>query len=160
LLEGKRGAVVACQYDMQLLHVNLETNTIDNELLVGRFLSESAANVATGMVVVGNPSGNGILSVYDPVSNSLVSTMPVGMGPLNVDVYAKRNLAVVCEYNAGTVSLVDLSASAILRTIPVGKGPFGIAVNQDKGIAVIANKLDGTVTFLDINALLSGLKPK
>jgi YVTN family beta-propeller protein len=160
VLEGKRRAIVACQYDMLILSVNLEKNEVEKNLLVGRYISEAAVNNSTGMVAVTNPSGNGMVSVYDPATNSLAATIPVGTGPLNIDIYAKRNLAVLSEYNAGTVSLVDLSTSAVLRTITVGKWPFGIAVHQEKGLIVVANRLDGTVSFLDINALLNGPKPK
>ena len=56
LLMDKRRALVACQYDMVLLQVNLDSNAVDKEFLVGRFLSELAVNPATGRVVFVDPS--------------------------------------------------------------------------------------------------------
>jgi YVTN family beta-propeller protein len=158
LLEEKRRAIIACQYDMELRSVNLDTGVVENHLLVGRYLSEIAANEETGQVVVGNPSANGIISIYDPMSNRLVATQPVGAGPLSIAVYAKRNVALVSAYNDGTVTLLDMKLGLPLKTVRVGKGPLGIAVHPQTGIAVVVNKTDGTAVFLDVEAALKSIQ--
>ena len=158
VLGGKRRAVVACQYDMELVGVDLEKGVMDRELVLGRFLSEVAVNAGTGHVIVGNPSSNGILTVYDPEANTVVSTLPVGAGPLSVAVWAKKNVALVSEYNGGTVTVVDLSLGLAVKSIPVGKGPMGIAVHPESGIAVVVDKLGGNAVFLDIDRAL-GARP-
>jgi YVTN family beta-propeller protein len=155
LLGETRRAVVACQYDMSLLTVNLDNGEIEHEIILGRYLSELARNPLDGQVVIGNPSNNGILAVYDPVKAAVAATIPVGGGPLSVAVYAKRNVALVSEYSAGTVSIVNLSTARVLRSIRVGDGPMGIAVKEHAGIAVVACKLADAVTILDIEALLA-----
>jgi len=160
VLEGKRRAVVACQYDMEILQVDLNKNNVDQSLLIGRYLSEVATNAATGKVVVGNPSNNGILSVYDPVANSIVSTTPVGHGPLSVAVYPKRNIAVVAEFDSDSVSILALDTSTVVRSAKVGKGPRGIAVDPQTGIVIVVNKLDNNAVFLDLNALLAVGNPQ
>lgn len=154
ILDNKRIAAVAQQFDMELVQINLDTHARQKSLYIGRYLSELAVNPETGMVIIGNPSSNGILTLYDPSLNSVVSTIAVGSGPLTIAIYAKKNVALVSEYNADTVSLVDLKLNRIVRTIPVAKGPSGIAVHQAFGIALVANRLNDSVTFLDIEALL------
>jgi DNA-binding beta-propeller fold protein YncE len=154
VLEDKRSAVVAQQYDMELAQINLDTGAVAKVLNIGRYLSEAAANPQTGMVVVVNPSSNGILTVYDPALNSVASTLAVGAGPLYVSVYPKRNVALVSEYNSDRVSLVDLNLNRVVRSLPVAKGPAGLAIDPATGMALVTNKLNGSVTFLDLEALL------
>jgi serine/threonine protein kinase, bacterial len=147
-------AVVACQYDMNLLTVNLEKGEVDSELLVGRYLSEVAAIGSAGPVVVGNPSSNGILSIFDPMTNRMAATLPVGAGPLSVAVYPRRNVALVAEYSGGTVTIVDLTTGTVVNSIKVGQGPCGIAVHPESGIAVVVDRVDGNATFLDVESVL------
>jgi YVTN family beta-propeller protein len=154
LLGETRRAVVACQYDMSLVTVNLENGEVEQEIILGRYLGELARNPLDGRIVVGNPSNNGIISVYDPARAAVVATVPVGGGPLSVAVYVKRNVALVGEYNAGTVSLVDLSTARVLRSIRVGDGPTGIAVKESNGTAIVACKLADKLTIVDIESLL------
>jgi DNA-binding beta-propeller fold protein YncE len=155
LLMDKRRAVVACQYDMELLQVNLDSNAVDKEFLVGRYVSEVAVNPATGRVVFVDPSSNGILAVYLPDENLVASTLPIGPGPQSVAVYAKRNVALVSEFNGNRVLLVDLEKNILIRTIRVAKGPMGLAIHPETGIAVVANRLADSVTFLDLEAILN-----
>jgi YVTN family beta-propeller protein len=153
--DAKQKALIACQYDMNLALFDTKEGVVVDELLVGRYVSEVAANNTTGLAVITNPSGNGILSVYDPETNSIVSTIPVGQGPLFVAIYEKKNIAVVSEYAAGIVSFVDLSAGKVVHSLHTRKGPSGIAIDQDKGIAVVANRLDNKISFINIEAILA-----
>ncbi len=155
VLEGKRRAVVACQYDMEILQVDLARNEMDQSFLAGRFLGEVAVNSATGNVVVGNPSNNGIIAVYNPAANNVVSTVAVGRGPLSVAVYPKRNLAVAAEFDSGSLSLVDMGTGTVIRSVQVGKGPRGVAVNAQTGEAVVVNMLEDKAVFIDLEALLA-----
>lgn len=159
VLDGKRRAVVACQYDMEILQINLDKNEMDKSLIVGRYLSEVAANPVTGKVVVGNPSSSGILSIYDPENNSISSTVPVGRGPLSVAIYPKRNAALTAEFDSGSVTVVDLDSGAVIRSVKVGKGPRGIAVDPQTGIVIVVNELENNVVFLDLNTLLTPATP-
>jgi YVTN family beta-propeller protein len=154
LLGETRRAVVACQYDMSLVTVNLDSGEAEQEIILGRYLSELARDPLDGRIVAGNPSNNGIISIYDPARAAVVATVPVGGGPLSVAVYAKRNVALVSEYSAGTVSFVDLSTARVLRSIRVGDGPMGIAVKESNGTAIVACKLADQLTIVDIESLL------
>jgi YVTN family beta-propeller protein len=155
VLEGKRRALVACQYDMEILQVDLDKNEMGPSLVLGRYLSEVALNPATGKAVVGNPSNNGILSIYDPAANAVVATLPVGHGPLSVAVYAKRNVALAAEFDSGSLSIVDMDRGTVIRTVKVGRGPRGIAVHPLAGTVVVANMLEDRAVFLDLNSLLA-----
>jgi YVTN family beta-propeller protein len=159
LLGNPRRAVVACQYDMMMVSVDLEKDAVDKELVVGRYLSEVAANPVTGQVLVGNPSNNGIVAVYDLAQNAVLTTVPVGAGPLSLAVYPKRNVALVAEYNAGTVSVLDIGTSRVIRSIKVADGPAAVAVHPESGIAVVVSKLAGSVAVFDVNAVLGPTLP-
>lgn len=154
MLPGQRRAVVASQYDMEIIQVDLDGGKMDQRLLVGRYLSDVAFQPEGGRFVVVNPSSNGIVTVYNPADNTAASTLPVGAGPLSVAVYPKRNVALVSEFNGGTVSIVDLALSRVVRTVTVAKGPEGIAVHPQSGVAVVVNRLSNLATFLDVEALL------
>ncbi len=154
LLGGKRRAVVACQYDMELIQVNLDSQAVEKEFLVGRYHSEVVVNPASGRIVLVSPSSAGVPAILDPEENVILSTIPMGAGPLSVAIYARRNVALVREYNAGTISLVDLEKGSLISSIRVAEGPSGLAVHPESGIAVVANKLANSVTFLDVDAIL------
>ncbi len=155
VLEGKHRAVVACQYDMEILQVDLARYEMDQSFLAGRYLGEVAVNPATGNVVVGNPSNNGIIAVYDPAANNVISTVAVGRGPLSVAVYPRRNLALAAEFDSGSLSLVDMGTGTVVRSVQVGKGPRGVAVNAQTGEAVIVNMLEDKAVFVDLEAMLA-----
>ena len=159
VLEGKRRALVAAQYDMELLQIDLDRLSVEDKYLVGRYISELGANQVTGLVVVGNPSSNGIISIYDPKINSILSTLPVGDGPLSIAVYAKKNMALISEFNSGTVALVDLGLYRVIQRIPVAKGPLGIAIHPDTGVAIVVNNLADSATFIDIERVLAPPPP-
>ncbi len=154
IAENKRRAAVACQYDMQVIVFNLDSHEIERKLLLGFYVSEMAANPLTGMVAAVNPSGNGILVIYDSAINEVISTLPMGTGPLSVAVYAKRNVAVVAEYSSGAVTLVDMDAGKPIKSAQVAKGPVSVAINETTGIAIVACKLADKVSFLNLNELL------
>ncbi len=155
VLEGRRRALIACQFDMEILQVDLDKNEMDQSCLVGRYLSEVAVNPLTGNAVLGNPSSNGIISVYDPATNGVISTVPVGHGPLSVAVYPRKNVALAAEFDSGSLSLVDMGAGTVVRSVKVGKGPRGVAVNAQTGTAVVVNMLEDKAVFLDLEALLA-----
>ncbi|HYK90369.1 MAG TPA: YncE family protein [Acidobacteriota bacterium] len=154
VLEGKRRALVACQYDMEILQVDLDKGEVDQSLVVGRYLNDVAVDPVTGNGVVGNPSSNGMLSIYDSGANRVVSTVPVGHGPLSVAVYPRRNVALAAEFDSGSLSIVDMATGTVIRSVKVGKGPRGIAVNPQTGIAVVVNMLEDKAVFLDLDTLL------
>jgi serine/threonine protein kinase, bacterial len=154
IAESKRRAAVACQYDMQVVVFNLDSYAIERKLLLGFYVSEMAANPLTGMVAAVNPSGNGILVIYDSAINEVTSTVPMGSGPLSVAVYAKKNLAVVAEFSSGAVTLVDMESGKPIKSVKVPKGPVSVAVNETTGLAVVACKLADKVAFIDLNELI------
>jgi YVTN family beta-propeller protein len=150
VLEEGRRAVVACQYDMVLLIVNYEKGSIEREVVAGQYLSEVAVAGPAGPVLVGNPSSNGIIAIYDPVADKVLAKQPVGAGPLSIAAWTKRNVALVAEYNGGSVSVLDMKAGTVVASVKVGQGPRGVAVHPESGVAVVIDKIDGTATFLDI----------
>ena len=83
-----------------------------------------AAVAADGSVWVTSPEGNVVYRI-DPVTPSIVQTIPVGAGPSAItavgpDIWVANTLA-------GTVSRINPVANEVVQTISVGAEPTGLA---------------------------------
>jgi len=91
------------------------------------------------------------LAVIDGVSNSLVTTVPVGDRPLGVGVNTITQRAYVANNSDDTVTVVDLQTNTPIATIPVGDGPVGVAVNEATNWIYVANNNGNDVSVIDGN---------
>ena len=63
-------------------------------------------NPTNGLVYVTNANSNTV-SVIDPKTNTVVTTIPVGSNPIKVDVNPANGLVYVTNANSNTVSVVS-----------------------------------------------------
>jgi YVTN family beta-propeller protein len=84
---------------------------------------------------------DGTVSVIKVARNLVVSTIPVGAGPLTVALHPKRKLAYVTNQLDGTVSVINTRRRRVVATVPVGNYAFGVAVHPD-GTRVYVNHFD------------------
>jgi len=104
-----------------------------------------AAVAADGSVWVTSPEGNAVYRI-DPVTASIVQTIPVGSGPSAItatgpDIWVANTLD-------GTVSRISAVANQVVQTVSVGTEPTGLASG------------DGSVWVADAAAsTLSALSP-
>ena len=102
-----------------------------------------AAVAADGSVWVASPQGNVVYRI-DPVTASLVQTIPVGGGPSAIT--ASGPDIWVASALDGTVSRISAATSQVVQTIAVGTEPTGITAGG--GAIWVADAAAGTVSAL------------
>src|SRR5215470_11885649 len=108
-------------------------------------------------------SGSNTVSVIDTATNTVVSTIPVGISPAGVAVTPDGSNVYVTNFTSNTVSVIDTATNTVVSTIPVGSAPdaFGIFIRpapilgptfagtpgspncQGKSVSALATKFGG-----------------
>jgi YVTN family beta-propeller protein len=68
------------------------------------------------------------VSVIDTATNTVVATIPVGMGPIGIAITPDGTRAYVTNDVSNTVSVIDTAANTVVETIPVGVRPVAVAI--------------------------------
>ena len=89
------------------------------------------------------------MSVIDTLTNTIVTTIPVGGGPFGVAVNAARTRAYVGNQFDDSVSVIDTATNTVIATVPVGSFPIGVAVNPAGTRVYVGSDGDGTVSVID-----------
>ncbi len=93
-----------------------------------------------------------IVSVINTVSNTVITTVPVGDGPEAVAVNSDNTRAYVANSLADTVSVINVASNSVVDTITVGDNPQGVAVSPSGFWVYVANNEDGNVSVIDTNS--------
>jgi YVTN family beta-propeller protein len=102
-------------------------------------------------------AGSGVMSVIDPVSNTVIGAVPVAGQMWDVAFSADGALAYVTRFAASAVAVVDVAADAPYAPVPtiaVGANPVGVAFAPDGSKAFVAQTRVGTVAVLEPARLL------
>jgi YVTN family beta-propeller protein len=78
-------------------------------------------------------------SVIDTSNNTVIATVPVGIGPCGVAVNPDGTKAYVTNSEDNTTSVIDAATNTIVATVPVGIYPCGVAVNPNGTKAYVAS---------------------
>ncbi len=70
----------------------------------------------------------GAVWVIDTASNTVVATIPVGVGSSGVAITPDGTRAYVTNQISNTVSVIDTTTNTVVVTVPVGVDPLGVAV--------------------------------
>jgi YVTN family beta-propeller protein len=100
------------------------------------------------------------VSVINTGNNTVVSTIPVGQGPIGVAFTPDGTLAYVTNANDNTVSVIDTASNKVVATIPVGNSPVAVAITRDgidpyerddrhQPLAYVTNSADNTVSVIE-----------
>lgn len=89
--------------------------------------------------------GDGMVLRVDPTSRSVVATIPVGSGAL--DIAAGAGAVWVISARDGTVSRIDPATNSVTATVHVGVNPGGIGVGA--GAVWVADYLGAALVRLD-----------
>ena len=104
--------------------------------------------------------GSNNVSVVDVVGNSVVATIPVGLGPQGVAVNPAANRAYVAN-NDGTLSVIDISSNQVVATLNLqgGGGSWGVAVLPALNRVYVANSFGRTLSVVNTatNSLVSNV---
>ena len=69
-----------------------------------------------------------VVSVIDTATNTVVATIPVGVGPNGAAITPDGTRAYVTNHDSDTVSVIDTATNTVVATIPVGVSPSGVAI--------------------------------
>jgi YVTN family beta-propeller protein len=90
------------------------------------------------------------VSVIDTATNSVVATIPVGLGPYGLAVTPSGAQVYVASVESNDVSVIDTATNAVVATIQVPVLPFLLAVTPDGGRVYVANFFGGPLGGLSI----------
>lgn len=91
----------------------------------------------------------GSLSVIDTASRSVVDTIELPQGVLEVAVTPDGKSIYVTSYYSNTVSVVDAATRTVSDTITVGYNPIGITISKDGKTVYVANQSGKTVSVIN-----------
>jgi gliding motility-associated-like protein len=116
----------------------------------------TATPIASGFGYIANLSSNNV-SVISTASNTLIGTIPVGLGPFSVSVSPDGSRAYVANSGSNTVSVINTATNTVISTIDVGAAPLGLIVSPDGSKVYVANSGSNTITVINAttNALLA-----
>ena len=93
-------------------------------------------------------------SVIDTASRTVLGTIAVGRGPIQVHATPDGRHVYVANQGteaepADTVSLIEVATDEVVATIRTGNGAHGVAVSDEGLLAFVTNIVDATVSVID-----------
>ncbi|MEU0244605.1 YncE family protein [Streptomyces sp. NPDC006235] len=104
-----------------------------------------AVDPVSHRVYVTQPDFNSV-SVVDPATKAVISTIPVRQQPTNIVIDAQRRRSYVANSGFNAVSVIDIDTGGV-ADIDVGAGPNGLAVDS-RGDVYVTHP-DGLVRLID-----------
>jgi YVTN family beta-propeller protein len=114
-----------------------------------------SVNPETNRVYVANQISN-FVSVIDGSSSRILDTIPVGIGPLEIDTSSDRyiNMVFVVNQRSNDISKIDGANNRVIETLPTLENPIAIKVDPNDLTVYTANASHLTV----VNGLLNNIK--
>jgi YVTN family beta-propeller protein len=152
------GTVYVANFDSDSVSViSRENNTkIGEDIRVGESPAAIDVNYYSAInetidtrVYVANYDSDSV-SVISVENNTRIKDIPVGVGPIAIDIDDIENRVYVANFDSNRVSVIDPSTNTkIGEDIRVGVGPADIDVNPNSGMVYVANKGSDSVSVID-----------
>ena len=97
---------------------------------------------------VSNSISNDV-DVIDNVTQTVVTTIPVGPGAWGVAASPDGTRVYVPNPGGNNVSVIDTSTNTVIATVPVGSSPYGAVVSPDSSEVYVSNLSAGSVSVID-----------
>lgn len=126
--------------------------TFSDQLLSAvQAFTPTSGTSGTSAAYVTNFNSNTV-SVIDTSSNSVVTTVPVGAGPVEAAGSPDGTRVYVTNQNANTLSIIDTTTRIVIGTLATGSRPFEVAFTPDGTHAYVTNSGGNTVQVIDNSA--------
>ena len=93
-------------------------------------------------------AGSGNVSVINATTNTVATTITVGLTPEQIAVTPNGTFAYVANSGSNTVSVISTFTNTVTATVPVGTGPAGVAITPNGAFAYVANFVSNTVSVI------------
>jgi YVTN family beta-propeller protein len=115
------------------------------------FLLGPGAECACGSIYVAN-NGSDTVSLYDPATDTVSSTITVGMSPREIALTPDGTRAYVSNQNGDSVSVIDTQTNTVLMTIPLpGAMPVtAVGITASSTRVYVASNSNSEVYVIDI----------
>ena len=107
----------------------------------------NAAAQSNSSAYVTNLSGT--VSVIDTMTNTIVATISVGLGPSEIAITPDGTRAYVLDQQDSIISVIDTATYTVVTTIPV-RGTAGTAITPDGTQAYVTTPGVGNVSVINI----------
>lgn len=94
------------------------------------------------------PGASGAVAVIDGTTKSVLTTIPVGVGPQARAADPGAQRLYVANFFSDTVSVIDTKTNSVVATVPVGGYPADVIVEPPTRQVFVANARTGTVSVL------------
>ena len=118
------------------LHKRLLVITISAWLLGSAFVSLPAE--AQSFAYVTNELSSDV-SVINTATNTVVATVPVGLGPIGVAITPNGAFAYVANSVSSNVSVINIATNTVVATVPVGLNPREVAITPNGAAGMAAS---------------------
>src|SRR5215510_11005889 len=108
----------------------------------------ASATLAQTRAYVTNASDNTV-SVIDTATNSVIATIPVGLGPSAVAVTPNGRFAYVVNQLGHNVSVISAASNTVVATVPVGLAPSGLAITPNGAFAYVSSIASANISVID-----------
>jgi YVTN family beta-propeller protein len=119
-----------------------------NRLSIVIFLFSSFMLGQPSVYVAGNGSND--VSVIQPTTNTLLTTISVGVGPASMAANADGTLLFVANQNSNTLSVIQTATNTQIDVIPLTSNPLGLAVGPEARRAYVSFSSDNRVGVYDL----------
>jgi YVTN family beta-propeller protein len=92
-------------------------------------------------------AGLDVVKVFEPLTNNVTATIPVGLRPVGIAVSPDGGKVYVSNELGDSVSVYDTATTQITTTL-VGIAPTGIAISPDGSRVYVANRGSNTVSVM------------
>jgi YVTN family beta-propeller protein len=89
------------------------------------------------------------VSVIDTATNTVIATIPVGVGPFGAAVTPDGTKVYITNLSSNNVTVIDTATNTVIvPSIPVGPGPVGVIVTPDSSKVYVTNFADSSVSVI------------
>lgn len=97
--------------------------------------------------------GSNYVSVVDLSDARRLLDIPVGLGPLDIDINRVGLLGYVTNFSDHTLSMIDLRINRTVKTVPVGSYPAGVRLSRCGRYVYVVHYGEPSVWVLDAYSL-------
>ena len=137
-------------YVKYTLDLNSNTLLSGNIVNTGSGLNPigAAFDSANGNIYVTNDA-SGNVSVINPITNKVVSTVSVGSSPYGAAFDSLNGYIYVANNVSNSVSVINGATNSVISTVSVGSSPYGVAFDSSNGNIYVTNGGSSTVSVIN-----------